>query len=47
MNKTHFILYVQDQAASTAFYSRALDAEPTLNVPNMTEFVLPGGRCWV
>jgi catechol 2,3-dioxygenase-like lactoylglutathione lyase family enzyme len=43
MDKAHFILYVRDQAASTAFYSRALDAEPTLDVAGMTEFALPGG----
>lgn len=38
--KTHFILYVADQAQSTAFYSAVLDAEPTLNVPGMTEFAI-------
>ncbi len=37
---THFILYVADQARSTAFYSRVLDCQPTLNVPGMTEFTL-------
>jgi uncharacterized glyoxalase superfamily protein PhnB len=36
--KTHFILYVADQQASTAFYSSVLNAEPKLNVPGMTEF---------
>jgi catechol 2,3-dioxygenase-like lactoylglutathione lyase family enzyme len=40
MTKTHFILYVQDQAKSTIFYSRTLDLEPSLNVPGMTEFTL-------
>lgn len=34
----HFILYVEDQDRSTAFYSAALSMEPTLNVPGMTEF---------
>ena len=38
--KTHFILYVADQARSTAFYSAVLEVEPTLNVPGMTEFSL-------
>ena len=41
--KTHFILYVADQAQSTAFYSAVLGAEPTLNVPGMTEFTLSEG----
>ena len=41
--QAHFILYVADQACSTAFYTEALAAEPRLNVPGMTEFVLPGG----
>jgi catechol 2,3-dioxygenase-like lactoylglutathione lyase family enzyme len=40
MIKAHFILYVQDQARSTRFYSRTLGLEPSLNVPGMTEFVL-------
>ena len=40
---THFILYVFDQAASTAFYTSVLAIEPRLHVPGMTEFVLPGG----
>jgi catechol 2,3-dioxygenase-like lactoylglutathione lyase family enzyme len=38
--KTHFILYVKDQARSTAFYSLVLDCQPTLNVPGMIEFAL-------
>lgn len=38
--KSHFILYVADQAASTAFYRTVLDVEPRLNVPGMSEFVL-------
>lgn len=41
--KTHFILYVADQAQSTAFYSAVLDTQPTLNVPGMTEFSLSEG----
>jgi catechol 2,3-dioxygenase-like lactoylglutathione lyase family enzyme len=36
----HFILYVRDQARSTAFYRQVLDMEPELNVPGMTEFRL-------
>lgn len=43
MQRAHFILYVRDQAASAAFYSRVLDAKPTLDVSGMTEFALPGG----
>lgn len=35
-----FILYVADQARSTAFYSTLLNRAPTLNVPGMTEFEL-------
>ena len=38
--KAHFILYVSDQIGSTVFYSQVLDAEPILNVPGMTEFLL-------
>ena len=37
-----FILYVADQRRSSAFYSALLDASPTLDVPGMTEFALPG-----
>lgn len=40
---THFILYVADQAVSTAFYADVLAMKPRLNVPGMTEFDLPGG----
>lgn len=40
MTKAHLILYVQDQAKSTIFYSRVLDQKPSLNVPGMTEFTL-------
>jgi catechol 2,3-dioxygenase-like lactoylglutathione lyase family enzyme len=39
----HFILYVADQAASAAFYTRVLGASPTLDVPGMTEFALGAG----
>jgi uncharacterized protein len=36
--RAHFILYVQDQTRSTAFYRKALAMDPALNVPRMTEF---------
>lgn len=42
IQRTHVILYVADQARSTAFYSAVLHLRPTLNVPGMTEFELPG-----
>ncbi len=38
--KTHFIIYVKDQAWSTDFYTRVLGCPPSLNVPGMTEFSL-------
>ena len=40
VTKTHFILYVQDQARSTAFYSQVLGCHPSLDVPGMTEFTI-------
>lgn len=40
----HFVLYVADQAASAAFYARALGRAPRLDVPGMTEFEL-GAQC--
>jgi predicted enzyme related to lactoylglutathione lyase len=43
--KTHFILYVHDQEASSAFYARVLNDRPTLQVPGMTEFEI--GVCTV
>ncbi len=43
MKRAHFILYVRDQARSTRFYSAALGVQPSLDVPGMTEFELPGG----
>ena len=42
MQRAHFILYVRDQQVSTRFYSHVLAVEPSLNVPGMTEFTLPG-----
>ena len=38
--KAHFILYVEDQARSTAFYAHVLAMPPQLDVPGMTEFRL-------
>ncbi len=43
ISTTQFILYVADQAASTAFYAQVLKLSPTLNVPGMTEFMLGNG----
>jgi catechol 2,3-dioxygenase-like lactoylglutathione lyase family enzyme len=42
LQRTHFILYVRDQEVSTRFYSHVLGIEPSLDVPGMTEFILPG-----
>jgi predicted enzyme related to lactoylglutathione lyase len=42
VRRIHFILYVSDQGLSTWFYSQVLAVEPSLNVPGMTEFTLPG-----
>jgi catechol 2,3-dioxygenase-like lactoylglutathione lyase family enzyme len=39
----HFILYVANQTRSAAFYTTVLATEPRLNVPGMSEFLLPGG----
>lgn len=41
--RAHFILYVDDQAASTAFYAAVLGRKPSLDVPGMTEFRLADG----
>ena len=41
--RAHFILYVADQARSTAFYRAVLAREPILDVPGMTEFELADG----
>jgi len=37
------ILYVFDQEKSRDFYNAVLAAEPTLDVPGMTEFAVAGG----
>jgi catechol 2,3-dioxygenase-like lactoylglutathione lyase family enzyme len=42
-NTAHFILYVADQTRSAAFYATVLATDPRLNVPGMSEFLLPGG----
>lgn len=44
--KANFILYVKDQERSTAFYTKVLGLEPTLNVPGMTEFRI-GDLCFL
>lgn len=41
--QSYFILYVADQVRSAAFYAAVLDFTPRLNVPGMTEFLLPSG----
>jgi catechol 2,3-dioxygenase-like lactoylglutathione lyase family enzyme len=41
--RSHFILYVADQARSAAFYHDVLALPPTLDVPGMTEFSLGAG----
>lgn len=43
MLRAEFILYVDDQRRSSRFYAEVLQAQPTLDVPGMTEFALPGG----
>ncbi len=41
--RAHFILFVDDQAASRAFFEEVLGVAPSLDVPGMTEIALPGG----
>ncbi|GHD70486.1 VOC family protein [Vogesella fluminis] len=43
MNHAYLILYVADQPRAAAFYRAALACDPRLDVPGMTEFMLPGG----
>lgn len=38
-----FILYVENQQLSRAFYAKLLNREPELDVPGMTEFRLSDG----
>jgi catechol 2,3-dioxygenase-like lactoylglutathione lyase family enzyme len=40
IGSAHFILYVNDRAAATAFWEVVLGYPPTLDVPGMTEFAL-------
>ncbi len=40
MNEVEFILYVEDQERSKAFYQELLGKSPCLDVPGMTEFEL-------
>lgn len=40
MKEIMFILYVADQASSSAFYKKVLQLEPAMEVPGMTEFIL-------
>ncbi|MBI5218930.1 MAG: VOC family protein [Bacteroidia bacterium] len=42
MTKIEFILYVADQQKSRNFYKQALQSDPVLDVPGMTEFQLSG-----
>lgn len=43
IERAHFILFVADQARATGFYAEVLGRAPRLDVPGMTEFLLPGG----
>jgi len=43
VESTLIVLYVADQSRSTAFYRAVLGCEPVLDVPGMTQFLLPGG----
>jgi catechol 2,3-dioxygenase-like lactoylglutathione lyase family enzyme len=43
LKRAHFIFYVRDQSASTAFFRLVLARAPTLEVPGMTEFELGPG----
>lgn len=43
ISRVHVILFVADQARSTRFYAEVLAQPPSLDVPGMTEFPLPGG----
>ncbi len=43
IDRAHWILFVADQARSSAFYAAVLDRPATLDVPGMTEFFLLDG----
>ncbi|MBP8145426.1 VOC family protein [Pseudorhodoferax sp.] len=48
MSAAHFILYVAEPQRSRDFYAAVLAQAPRLEVPGMTEFVLPAsGGCAV
>lgn len=44
LSKIQIILYVASQSASRDFYAHLLQQPPTLDVPGMTEFDLPGAK---
>ncbi len=43
IQRSHVILYVDNQTVSSVFYRTVLAAEPVLDVPGMTEFRLGEG----
>lgn len=43
MASTMVVLYVADQTRAAAFYREVLESDPVVDVPGMTEFLLPGG----
>jgi uncharacterized glyoxalase superfamily protein PhnB len=43
ITRANFILYVRDARVSADFYREVLAAEPTLDVPGMTEFRIAEG----
>jgi catechol 2,3-dioxygenase-like lactoylglutathione lyase family enzyme len=40
IRRSHFVLFVRDQATSTRFFIKVLGLRPTTAVPGMTEFEL-------
>jgi len=44
MKKVMFVLYVENQVKSSAFYRKVLNTDPFLDVPGMTEFDLVDGN---
>lgn len=43
MNKTYFIVYVEDQNKTKMFYELLFKNKPIVDEPGMTEFELPDG----
>ena len=43
MNKTYFIVYVEDQNKTKKFYELLFKKKPIVDEPGMTEFELPDG----